>query len=133
MDPDIRALAQSRIEQAEESLLVGQFAIDKGFNRDAMNRCYYTMFYSVLALLALKQMETSKHKGAISLFDKEYVRTGLFSKEYSVYLHDAFEQRLQTDYEDFAGINTREVKRYFEKARAFLDAVKGYLEKETAE
>lgn len=48
-----------------------------------MNRLYYAMFYAVLALLQEKEMGTSKHSGAIALFDREYVKTGLFPKEMS--------------------------------------------------
>jgi uncharacterized protein (UPF0332 family) len=38
-----------------------------------MNRLYYAMFYAVLALLQEKEMGTSKHSGAIALFDREFV------------------------------------------------------------
>jgi len=43
-------------------------------------------------------METSKHSGVISLFDKEFVKTGSFPKEFSKWLHDAFTVRQRSDY-----------------------------------
>lgn len=49
--------------------------------RSVMNRLYYAMFYAVLALLQEKEMGTSKHSGAIALFDREFVKTGTFPKE----------------------------------------------------
>lgn len=58
-----------------------------------MNRLYYSMFYAVLALLQEKQLGTSKHIGAISMFDKEFIKTGIFDKEMSKTLHRAFELR----------------------------------------
>jgi uncharacterized protein (UPF0332 family) len=56
------------------------------------------MFYAVLALLALRKQETSKHTGAISLFDREFVKPGVFSRDLSQWLHRAFRQRLAADY-----------------------------------
>ena len=37
------------------------------------------MFYAALALLASKQLSASKHSGVISLFHREFVKTGLIS------------------------------------------------------
>ena len=48
--------------------------MEKGLLRPSVNRSYYAMIYAVLALLALKRKETSKHSGAISIFDKEFVK-----------------------------------------------------------
>jgi uncharacterized protein (UPF0332 family) len=58
--------------------------------RAAVNRAYYAMFYAVLALLAQRRQETSKHAGAISLFDREFVKPGVFPRELSQWLHHAF-------------------------------------------
>ncbi|NJN63373.1 MAG: hypothetical protein HC795_19310 [Coleofasciculaceae cyanobacterium RL_1_1] len=40
------------------------------------------MFYALLGLLATKGLGTSKHSGVISLFDREFVRTGIFPRGY---------------------------------------------------
>ena len=47
--------------------------LDQGFLRDAVNRSYYGMFYAVVALLVTKRSGTSKHRGAIMLFDREFI------------------------------------------------------------
>jgi uncharacterized protein (UPF0332 family) len=62
-----------------------------------MNRLYYAMFYAVLALLQAKHLGTSKHSGAIALFDREFVKTGIFPKELSMALHRAFALRQKGD------------------------------------
>ncbi len=56
------------------------------------------MFYAVMGLLATRSLGTSKHSGVISLFDKEFVKTGIFSKELSRSLHRAFDERQVNDY-----------------------------------
>ncbi|MBW2065547.1 MAG: HEPN domain-containing protein, partial [Deltaproteobacteria bacterium] len=95
---NIKALISYRLEQARESLSAAKVLLENELFRASINRAYYAMFYSVLALLASRQMETSKHSGAISLFDKDYVKTGVFTKEFSRWLHEAFDLRQRADY-----------------------------------
>ena len=96
-----------------------------------VNRAYYAMFYAVLALLALRKQETSRHAGAISLFDREFVRPGVFSTDLSQWLHRAFQRRLAADYAvqiRFKGRGTASVQ----QAQESLQGVKDYLRQELA-
>jgi len=95
---NIRALVTYRLEQADESLGAARVLLEKRLDRPAVNRAYYAMFYAVLALLATRKQETSKHSGAISLFDKEFVKPGAFTKDFSRWLHEAFDLRQRADY-----------------------------------
>jgi len=65
---NVKALISYRLEQAEESLAAAKLLFENELFRGSINRAYYAMFYSVLALLASRQMETSKHSGAISMY-----------------------------------------------------------------
>ena len=76
---NIQDLIKYRLEQADESLEAASILVGKGLTRPAVNRAYYAMFYAVMALLAMRKLETSKHSGAISLFDKEFVKSGMFA------------------------------------------------------
>jgi len=58
---NLRALADYRLEQADESLLAGIVLLAEGLYRPAVNRAYYAMFCTIMSLLAIKQMVTSKH------------------------------------------------------------------------
>ena len=95
---NVQALLTYRLEQADESLDAARVLLEKGLDRPAVNRAYYAMFYAVLALLATRKRETSKHGGAISLFDKEFVKAGTFNKDFSRWLHEAFDLRQRSDY-----------------------------------
>lgn len=95
---NIRKLSEYRLEQAEESLKAAEVLISACLIRPTINRIYYAMFYAVSALLAINKKETSKHSGVISLFDKEYVKAGIFPKKFSRWLHDAFDLRQRSDY-----------------------------------
>ena len=85
------------------------------------------MFYAVLALLVTKQMGTSKHQGAISLFDREFVRTGIFNRELSYWLHEAFEMRLDADYAELVDVPEEEAHRILDNAETFILQVKIHL------
>ena len=90
------------------------------------------MFYAVLALLALRKQETSRHAGAISLFDREFVRLGVFSTDLSQWLHRAFRRRLAADYAVPSMIQKEEAQQMFNEAKEFVTRVKDYLEQELA-
>jgi uncharacterized protein (UPF0332 family) len=127
---NIRELVKYRIEQAEESLEAAELLHGKGLERPSLNRAYYAMFYAVLALLATLKRETSKHSGAIALFDLEYVKPGIFSKDLSKWLHEAFELRQRSDYTSGFQISSEEVETLLENAMSFVAEVKILLAKD---
>lgn len=88
-----RDLVHYRLQQAKESLNEAALLSEAGAYRGAVNRAYYAMFYALLALLATRGLGSSKHSGAIALFDREFVRNGEFAPELSRALHRAFQRR----------------------------------------
>ena len=126
----LEALIGYRIEQAHETLGEAQILLDEGTARGTLNRAYYAMFYALLALLATQSLGTSKHGSAISLFDREFVKTGLFPKELSRALHLAFERRLTHDYGEMVVMTQEMAEEAIEDARAFVAAIETYLREE---
>lgn len=124
---DRQTLIDARIQQSEQAFQAGLLLLQQSFYADAVNRFYYSMFYAVLALLITRNLGTSKHIGAISLFDREFVKLGIFPKELSRALHDAFEQRLEADYTDLAIVAEETAQQSREYAQTFLQQVKVYL------
>ncbi len=123
----IDALLRYRIEQAHESLREATILRTAEAQRGAINRAYYAMFYALLALLATRQLGTSKHSGAISLFDREFVKTGVFPLALSKSLHLAFERRQVHDYGEMIELNFAMVDETITDANAFVDTVERYL------
>jgi len=79
MRGDKAALVESPLLQARESLTEADVLLREGMSkRSVMNRLYYAMFYALLALLQDRQLGSSKHSGAISLFDREFIKNGNF-------------------------------------------------------
>ncbi len=68
----------------------------------ALNRLYYAAFYAARALLATRELDSSRHSGVISLFQEHFVRTGIVPQETARALPRLFEKRQTTDYGDYA-------------------------------
>ena len=49
--------------------------------------------FAMRALLAFLQLDSRKHSGVISFFDKYFVKTGIFRKEFSKIVHKSFDFR----------------------------------------
>lgn len=123
-----KALVEYRLTQALDSIKEADVLNQSGMSRrSVMNRLYYAMFYAVLALLQEKEMGTSKHSGAIALFDREYVKTGAFPKEMSKSLHRAFELRQKGDYMEETEVTAGDVEEIRLASEQFVKCVEKFL------
>ena len=128
MNEDLLALIKYRLQQADDSMKEAEVLLKEGMSlRSVMNRLYYAMFYAVLALLQEKQLGTSKHYGAISLFDREFIKSGIFDKELSKILHRSFELRQKGDYMEQPEITKADIDEILPKTVAFINEIKQYI------
>jgi uncharacterized protein (UPF0332 family) len=123
----IEQLVLFRLTQARESLEEARILFRDSYWRGAINRAYYAMFYSVLALAVYRQEVTTKHSGAIAFFDREFVKNGIFPKELSKSLHLAFQRRQENDYGEAFEVSEEEAQRCINDAQAFITGIEGYL------
>ena len=77
-DQTIEAL----IEKAERSLKAAKDLFSEEYYDFAISRAYYTMFYCAQALIFTKNLSFSKHSALISAFGKEFIKTGIFPKNF---------------------------------------------------
>ena len=119
-----------RMEQAHETLREAKILLDESALRGTINRAYYSMFYALLALLATKQLGTSKHSGAMALFDREFVKTKMFPRELSRSLHLAFDLRQRHDYGEMAQVNHQVAEQALAGAKNFVSAIESHLHSE---
>ena len=120
-------LLRYRMEQAHETLREAEILCNESALRGAVNRAYYAMFYALLALLATKQLGTSRHSGALALFDREFVKTGIFPRELSRSLHLAFDRRQRHDYGEMTDLDRQVVEETLIDAKTFVTAIETYL------
>ena len=127
MKEERKALIDYRLEQSEESLDSPRILFEHKKYRPSVSRSYYAMFYAVQALLIQKQIITSKHSGAIAIFNREFVKNKIFDKEFSRWLQEAFDLRQRTDYREMFTVTSERAKAVLENARFFVKEVKKKL------
>ena len=128
MSEEKKALIQYRLSQAKDSLKEADVLLREGMSyRSVINRLYYAMFYAVLAILQEREVGTSKHSGAISLFDREFIKTGILDKSFSKVLHRAFELRQKGDYMEQTEVTKQEIEEIQPKAQDFINKIENYL------
>lgn len=116
-------LARWRIEKAERAYADGKRLQEAGSYEGAVNRYYYAAFHAAKALLATRGLDASKHKGVISLFNREFVKPGTVSKAASKTLSACFLKRSKADYDDFATISRDEAEVIQAGVRSLIDEV----------
>ncbi|PIP48096.1 MAG: antitoxin [Chloroflexi bacterium CG07_land_8_20_14_0_80_45_17] len=120
-------LAKYRLEKAKEILIEAEDALKQNHFGMSVNRSYYAMFTSAKALLAMKDLDSSKHSGVISLFNQHLVKLRLFPEEFSKFLQKAKRIRENADYGDFVKIAEEDAKDQLEHARKFVAEAKRTL------
>ena len=79
---DRNSLINYRLEQARLIIEDAKLLIDNKKYRSAVNRIYYGMFYSLLALGIKHKFKTSKHSQLIGWFNKNFVNKGYLDNKY---------------------------------------------------
>jgi uncharacterized protein (UPF0332 family) len=122
-------LAQYRLRQAEESLEEARFLLEgKKSARSIINRVYYAMFYSVLALLVYEPYSSSKHSGVLSYFNKRFIKEKIFHENLGRAITKAFELRQRSDYREYCDLNYDQVVPLITEAEKFIQSVKAFLQ-----
>ena len=125
--------AKYRLEKAERCIRTAELDLSDDDYEGAANRSYYGIYHSVRAILALDGVDFKRHSGVISYFRREYIKTGVFDKELSVIIGDAFEARGGSDYDDFYAISKERVKEQIENAKRFYAIIYKYINKRIAD
>jgi len=115
------------IKKAEKFISTAEYSLNTGDYDSCVSRGYYAMFFMAEAVLLTKGLRTSSHKGVISLFGEQFVKTGIFERELGKALNDAYDKRLIGDYGVGFTVTEEESKDLLEKAKYFVLKLKDYL------
>lgn len=121
-------LAKYRLEKAQKNLKEAEDALKQEHFEMSANRSYYAMFTSARAILALKEMDSSKHSGVIALFSQHIIKPGFFPKELSKFLRVAKRMREDADYGDFVEITKEDAQMQLEHAKEFVEEAENSLQ-----
>lgn len=121
-------LIKYRLMRAKETLEDAEILFDNDRWFSTVNRVYYAMFYAVNGLLLTKDLNSSKHSGVLSLFNKEFVNKGIVDKELGRFYNEMFEFRQKADYKDLVKFEGRDVKLWIKKGVSFVGKINDLAE-----
>lgn len=92
------------------------------------NRLYYAAFHAVSAALIKKEIPVKSHKGAILMFNRDYVHSGIVSREDGVLFSQLEGLRESGDYNCYIETTEEQITPYVEKTRTFVFKMKALVE-----
>jgi uncharacterized protein (UPF0332 family) len=125
---DKRELIRYRLEQANDTIEDVRILIENNRFRAAVNRIYYGMFYSLLALGIKYNFETSKHAQLIGWFNKNFINEGLIDPRYGKIINKAFNRRTKGDYDIYIDFDKDTVTEMQNEMQDFIVKIKQYIE-----
>jgi len=85
------------------------------------------MFYAVEALLLSRDRSFNKHSAVIATFGKEFVKSGIFDKQFHRFIIGAFDLRNAGDYGSMHRISAEKAQQTINEARELYEAINRYL------
>ena len=120
-------LSRYRFDAAKQCLKSAKVLLENHDLYGSVNRSYYAIYNALRSVIILDGTEMKKHSGTISYFQKEYIKTGVFSKDISDIIMSAFDMRNDSDYGDLVILVKEDVENQIDNAGVLLADVESYL------
>ncbi len=120
LEKNVLDLSVYRMEKAKELADQSEWMLKGNYIDGSINRSYYAIFSAVRSLLALLKLDRSTHSGVIGLFDRYFVKTGIFDKKWSSIAHAAFDARQRSDYEYNPPLTEKQAQKQLAETREFV-------------
>ena len=127
MDKSTQELIRGYLAKAEEKLGVVDRLLAQQDFEDAVSRAYYAAYYAAQALLLSEGLESRSHRGLVSLVGLHFVKTGRLDKKFGRYLSNLMEDRQQSDYNLFSGLEKEDAEQALEEAKEFVAEMRRQL------
>lgn len=122
-------LIKYRIDEAKESIEDVKLLIDNDRLRAAVNRIYYGMFYSLLALGLAYEFETSKHQQLIGWFNRNFIHEGLVDPKFGKIINKASIRRTKSDYESNVEFDKEVILEMYNEMKEFIIEIENFINK----
>jgi len=126
-DKSRKDYALYRLEKAKSDLISAKINFNANQYNTAANRAYYSVFHTMRSVLALDEVEFSKHSSVLGYFNKEYLATNVIDRKYSTIIREASNARNAGDYDDFHETEQDEAEELIEKAEQFHEEISQYV------
>ena len=128
MDEKTRKLIiQHNISKSHNAIEDAKFLLERESLHGALNRIYYGIFYIISALAVKQKFKTSKHSQLIGWFNKNYVRNNIVDRKIGKFIHTAFEQRQESDYNPLAEFTTEDVCEDLERMKEVIRTIESLV------
>lgn len=118
------------LARAADKLTVAQLLLENSAWEDAASRAYYAAFHAISALLFASGKSYSSHAQLIGAFNRDFVKTQVFQRDFTAILTRLFEDRQSGDHDVFAAITEQEARRDVDDAQRIVESIQQYLANE---
>lgn len=122
-------LVQYRLQKSQERIEAAERLFEFSLYGDSIGRSYYAIFTAARAFLALMNLDSQKHSGIISFFNRYCIKPKLLPRSCSVILTDAKRDREASDYNDYVEFSREDAETQLKQAKEFLQLTKGLINK----
>ena len=115
------------LNRAAEAIAEADLLTRAGHSSAGVSRLYYACFYAATAALQWRDLSSSKHSGVLSLFTREFVKTGIIPADVAQGYRELFSKRQRADYEPIVNWNVEDLEDWAAKAQRFVRRVERML------
>ena len=126
-DEERRIMVELEIERAEKITEQFQTLREQQYWDTLVNRMYYAAFHAVSALLIHNALHVHTHRGALNMFNKEFVRTGVFTEEEGHLFSKLEGLRERGDYNCFIDATEDEIVPLIEPLKNLIGKIKSKI------
>ena len=124
---------ESVINKSSRAIKSSQREYGSGDYDYACSRAYYAVFYLLEGVLLLDKKAFSKHSAVISVFNRDYIKTGVFPMEFSKHIKYLLKRREIGDYSFSIRVGQEDAKNCISKAKEVFDVISKYLKSQAEE
>jgi uncharacterized protein (UPF0332 family) len=122
-----KANIREEIDRANEAIRAANLLFANGFLRDAVSKVYYSLLYSIRALLLTEGLEPKSHEGALRLFGLHFVKPGAFEARDSHIFSKLMKFREEADYNPSYTFTPEDFAEFKTEAQGVIQKITNYL------
>ena len=122
-----KILIENQIRKSKETIEDARLSFENNRYRNALNRIYYSIFYSVCALAIKYDFATSKHKQLMGWFNKSFIKEEIIDKKYGEIYKKAFDNRQESDYDVIFEYDKMEIESLYNAMIDFVEEINRFI------
>lgn len=122
-DEEREAVVNYRIERSHQALKEAKDNIALQNWNLAVNRLYYATFYMAIAVILNNGYSAKSHNGVFNIISKNYIATGILSREDGILYRRLFSMRQTGDYDDLFDWTEDDVTPLLSKTETLINSL----------